>query len=81
MLNPALIRKEFPVLHQKVNDHNLVYFDNAATTQKPRRVIQALTEYYNHYNANIHRGIHSLAEKATQAGTLDIQKLSMGIRG
>ena len=65
-LDPA-VRKEFPVLHQKVNGHNLVYFDNAATTQKPRRVIQALTDYYNGYNANIHRGIHTLAERATHA--------------
>jgi len=66
-LDTALIRKEFPVLHQEVNGHKLVYFDNAATTQKPKRVIQALTDYYNDYNANIHRGIHSLAEKATHA--------------
>src|SRR5688572_6870136 len=66
-LNPARIRKEFPVLQQKVNGHNLIYFDNAATTQKPGRVIQALTDYYNGYNANIHRGIHTLAERATHA--------------
>lgn len=61
------IRDEFPVLAQKVNGRPLVYFDNAATSQKPRRVIQALTEYYESYNANIHRGIHTLAEKATRA--------------
>ena len=66
-LDPALIRKEFPVLQQKVNGRDLVYLDNAATTQKPRRVIRALTDYYNGYNANIHRGIHTLAEKATHA--------------
>jgi cysteine desulfurase/selenocysteine lyase len=63
----TLIRKEFPVLHQEVNGHNLVYLDNAATTQKPKRVMQALADYYNDYNANIHRGIHTLAEKATHA--------------
>lgn len=61
------IRKQFPVLHQKVNGRELVYFDNAATNQKPESVIQALTEYYQGYNANIHRGIHTLAEKATKA--------------
>jgi cysteine desulfurase/selenocysteine lyase len=61
------VRQEFPVLHQKVNGRDLVYFDNAATTQKPASVIKALTEYYEGYNANIHRGIHTLAEKATRA--------------
>src|SRR5688500_9826841 len=61
------IRKEFPILHQKVNGHDLVYFDNAATSQKPRQVINALVDYYTGYNANIHRGIHTLAEKATKA--------------
>jgi cysteine desulfurase / selenocysteine lyase len=61
------IRKEFPILHQKVNGKDLVYFDNAATNQKPKRVIDALVNYYTGFNANIHRGIHTLAEKATQA--------------
>jgi cysteine desulfurase/selenocysteine lyase len=61
------IRKEFPILHQQVNGRDLVYFDNAATSQKPKRVIDALVEYYTGYNANIHRGIHTLAEKATRA--------------
>lgn len=67
------IREEFPILHQKVNGRDLVYLDNAATTQKPRRVIKALVDYYEGYNANIHRGIHTLAEKATRAfeGTRD----------
>jgi cysteine desulfurase/selenocysteine lyase len=61
------LREEFPILHQKINGRDLVYFDNAATTQKPRRVIQAIVDYYEGYNANIHRGIHTLAEKATRA--------------
>lgn len=61
------LRKEFPVLDQAVNGHPLVYFDNAATTQKPKSVIQSLVDYYSGYNANIHRGIHTLAEKATRA--------------
>jgi cysteine desulfurase/selenocysteine lyase len=61
------IRREFPILHQQVNGRDLVYFDNAATNQKPKRVINALVDYYTGYNANIHRGIHTLAEKATRA--------------
>jgi cysteine desulfurase/selenocysteine lyase len=61
------IRKEFPILHQQVNGRDLVYLDNAATSQKPLVVINALIDYYKGYNANIHRGIHTLAEKATKA--------------
>jgi len=61
------IRAQFPVLDQQVNGKPLVYFDNAATNQKPQRVIDAISEYYQGYNANIHRGIHTLAEKATKA--------------
>lgn len=62
----AAIRAEFPVLHQQVNGKDLVYFDNAATTQKPRIVLEALQQYYAQDNANIHRGIHALAERATR---------------
>lgn len=61
------IRQDFPILDQQINGRPLVYLDNAATTQKPRAVIDALTNYYEGYNANIHRGIHHLAEKATAA--------------
>ena len=61
------IRRDFPVLNQEVNGRPLVYFDNAATNQKPLPVIHALTRYYEGYNANIHRGIHHLAEQATAA--------------
>lgn len=67
MLDVEKIREQFPVLHQKVNGRDLVYFDNAATSQKPKVVIEALVDYYQNYNANIHRGIHTLAEKATKA--------------
>ncbi len=63
----AEIRKQFPVLERKVKGRDLVYFDNAATAQKPQVVIDALVRYYHQYNANIHRGIHSLAEEATAA--------------
>ncbi|GAB3960815.1 cysteine desulfurase [Spirosoma harenae] len=61
------IRRDFPILDQEVNGRPLVYFDNAATNQKPIPVIHALTRYYEGYNANIHRGIHHLAEQATAA--------------
>lgn len=63
----AVIRKEFPLLNRLVHNRPLVYFDNAATTQKPAVVIRALEKYYTGCNANIHRGIHTLAEEATEA--------------
>lgn len=66
-LDISKIRKQFPVLKQHVNGKPLVYLDNAATNQKPQRVIDALTAYYEKDNANIHRGIHTLAERATKA--------------
>ncbi len=66
-LDIAKIRTQFPVLNQQVNGKPLVYLDNAATNQKPKRVIDALTSYYEKDNANIHRGIHTLAERATKA--------------
>ena len=62
-----VIRKSFPVLEREVNNQLLVYLDNAATSQKPQVVIDALSHYYSNYNANIHRGIHTLAEEATAA--------------
>lgn len=61
------VRKNFPILNRKVNNESLVYLDNAATSQKPQVVIEALSHYYTQYNANIHRGIHALAEEATAA--------------
>jgi cysteine desulfurase/selenocysteine lyase len=63
----ASIRREFPVLERMVKGKKLVYFDNAATAQKPKVVLDTLMNYYQQYNANIHRGIHSLAEEATAA--------------
>src|ERR1700739_2719324 len=60
-------RKDFPVLDQQVHGKPLVYFDNAATSQKPRSVIDALTHYYECDNANVHRGIHELSNRATNA--------------
>ncbi|MGP8071030.1 MAG: cysteine desulfurase [Candidatus Bathyarchaeia archaeon] len=66
-MNVARIREDFPILKRQVNDKPLVYFDNAATSQKPKVVIDAIDRYYREYNANIHRGIHKLAEEATLA--------------
>ncbi len=60
------VRKDFPVLHQTVNGHPLVYLDNGATSQKPRAVIDTVSHYYETYNANIHRGVHFLSENATR---------------
>ncbi|MCG9971260.1 aminotransferase class V-fold PLP-dependent enzyme [Christiangramia crocea] len=59
------IRKDFPILNRKVNGYPLVYFDNAATSQTPQQVIDVIVDYYSNYNANIHRGVHSLSQEAT----------------
>ena len=61
------IRKDFPILHRQVNGYPLVYLDNAATSQKPQSVIDCIVDYYSNYNANIHRGVHTLAQEATDA--------------
>ena len=66
-LDVDAIRRQFPILNREVKGRALVYFDNAATSQKPQSVIDALVNYYTHYNANVHRGIHTLAEEATLA--------------
>ena len=66
-LDVYAIRRQFPILNREVKGKQLVYFDNAATSQKPQPVIDALVNYYTHYNANVHRGIHTLAEEATLA--------------
>jgi cysteine desulfurase/selenocysteine lyase len=63
----AEIRRDFPILSEKVYGKPLIYFDNAATSQKPKQVIDALVNYYSSYNANIHRGVHFLSQKASQA--------------
>jgi cysteine desulfurase/selenocysteine lyase len=63
----AAIREDFPILDQQVHGHPLIYFDNAATTQKPRAVIEALRSYYERDNANVHRGLHELSSRATEA--------------
>ena len=60
-------RKDFPILSRKVHGKRLVYLDNAATTQKPKQVIEAITDYYENYNSNVHRAVHKLSEEATDA--------------
>ena len=62
----AKVRQDFPILFQAVNDEPLIYLDNAATTQKPKQVISAIENYYAHDNANVHRGVHTLSERATK---------------
>ncbi|CCW04668.1 MULTISPECIES: cysteine desulfurase SufS [Bacillus] len=66
-MNIHEIRKQFPILDQKVNGKQLVYFDSAATSQKPIQVIETLERYYKEYNSNVHRGVHTLGTKATDA--------------
>jgi len=64
-LNVHEIRKDFPILNRKINGKSLVYFDNAATAQTPKQVIDVIVDYYSLYNANIHRGVHQLSQEAT----------------
>jgi cysteine desulfurase/selenocysteine lyase len=61
------IREDFPILHERVHGHPLIYFDSAATSQKPRAVIEAIRNFYEHDNANVHRGLHTLSSRATEA--------------
>src|SRR3989344_1046212 len=66
-MNIKKIRKDFPILERKINGKSLVYLDNAATSQKPKQVIEAIADYYRNHNANVHRGIHTLSVEATEA--------------
>ena len=75
MLNVDKIRKDFPILSRKVNGNPLVYLDNAATSQTPQQVIDVIVDYYSNYNANIHRGVHTLSQEATNVYELARQKI------
>ena len=75
MLDIQKIRADFPILEQKVNGKPLIYFDNGATSQKPRVVIDAITKYYEEINANIHRGVHTLSQLATDAYEVSREKV------
>jgi len=74
-LNVKNIRKDFPILEREVNGKPLIYFDNAATSQTPQQVIDVIVDYYSNYNANIHRGVHSLSQEATDAYEQARQKI------
>ncbi|GAB4513628.1 MAG: cysteine desulfurase [Allomuricauda sp.] len=74
-LDIQAIRKDFPILHRKVNGQPLVYLDNAATSQTPQQVIDVIVDYYQGYNANIHRGVHTLSQEATDAYEAARQKI------
>lgn len=74
-LNLQAIRADFPILHQEVNGYPLIYLDNAASSQKPLQVIDKVSEYYHHDNANIHRGVHRLSQRATDAYELARSKV------
>jgi len=75
MIDVKKIRKDFPILKRQVNGYPLVYFDNAATSQTPVQVIDTIVDYYKNYNANIHRGVHSLSQEATDAYEAARQKI------
>jgi cysteine desulfurase/selenocysteine lyase len=66
MLDPYKIRLDFPILNRKVNEHPLIYFDNAATSQKPKQVIEAVKDFYENHNANVHRAVHTLSQEASE---------------
>ena len=66
-LNVSEIKKDFPILAQQVNGHDLVYLDTSATSQTPSQVIDATSDYYERYNSNVHRGVHTLGSLATDA--------------
>ncbi len=76
MFDPVEIKKDFPILNQVVNDEALVYLDNAATTQKPQQVLDKLQAYYLEDNANVHRGVHTLAERATRSYEASREKVT-----
>jgi cysteine desulfurase/selenocysteine lyase len=75
-MNAAEIRKDFPILDQKVNGHPLVYLDSAATSQKPKYVLEVLRKYYEEDNSNVHRGVHTLGSRATEAYELAREKVA-----
>src|SRR6266851_4611293 len=77
MVDWAKLRADFPILDQKVHGHPLIYFDNAASSQKPRAVLDALRNYYERDNANVHRGIHELSNRATAAFEASRQRVAM----
>jgi len=76
MMNLENIRAQFPILNRNINKHKLVYFDNAATSQKPKEVINSVTNYYSNTNSNVHRGVHTLSQEASLAYELARKKVA-----
>src|SRR5213082_3097113 len=74
------IREDFPILRERAHGHSLIYFDSAATSQKPQAVLDALRTYYEHNNANVHRGLHELSSRATEAYETSRQHVAKYIR-
>src|SRR5438067_10869826 len=70
------IREDFPILRERAHGHPLIYFDSAATSQKPQAVLDALRNYYEHNNANVHRGLHELSSRATEAYEISRQHVA-----
>jgi cysteine desulfurase/selenocysteine lyase len=66
MFDPYTVREDFPILKRKINNHQLIYFDNAATSQKPKQVIDAIKDFYENHNANVHRAVHTLSQEASE---------------
>ena len=66
MFDPYKVREDFPILKRKINNHPLIYFDNAATSQKPKQVIDAIKNFYENHNANVHRAVHTLSQEASE---------------
>lgn len=79
-MNAEELRKDFPILSERINGHRLVYLDNAATSQKPRQVIDAIRRYYEHDNSNVHRGVHTLGSRATEAYEAARERVARFIR-
>ena len=75
MIDVNKLREDFPILRRKVNGKPLIYFDNAATSQTPKQVVDCIVNYYNSYNANIHRGVHTISQEATDAYETARQKI------
>ena len=75
-INWDVVRQDFPILAEQAHGHPLIYFDNAATSQKPRQVVDALRHYYEHDNANVHRGLHELSSRATEAFEKSRQRIA-----
>src|SRR5260370_16684616 len=76
----SALREDFPILRERVNSHPLIYFDSAASSQKPRAVLDVVRNYYEHENANVHRGLHALSMRATEHYEKSLQRVADFLR-